>query len=333
MICCAHCDYKTNRHYNLKRHEISKHFDTIYNESEENVLNTDSTNINNDSTNMNRNSININHNSINMNKLSVNMNHDFKDEYCELTNTYNCKDCYKTFKNIYNLKNHKPVCKKIKNPLECSFCHHIYACTESLCKHKKTCKSKALIISEKDEENAKSIISNSIVNSTVNNNSNNTQNNYTVNIFPADIEAPFTLYTDHIDSTKLRKEIEVKNVKQCLALSLRLLMQNKDNLPVRKTNMRSKYSYVHLGGNKWSLRNDNEIYSLLSYHISHCFKIYLKNNNVVKLEKYYNYLSKIFEHIMYESLNEDEKDMVTKAKHFMNILILEAYKNNSKKEN
>lgn len=111
-------------------------------------------------------------------------------------------------------------------------------------------------------------------------------------------------------------------------MSLRLLMENKHNLPVRKKNMRCNYSYVHVGNDKWTMRNDTEVYALLSYHISKYFKIYLGKKNVVRLERYYKYLHSIFENIVYESSDEDAKDLVEKAKFIMDVVMMKAYENN-----
>jgi hypothetical protein len=84
-----------------------------------------------------------------------------------------CQNCLKNFKSSKGLKKHQTKCKGVSNPLECHYCHHIFATSQSKCKHLKICKIRG--VQELVEKNC---IINHNTNTQTNNN--NIQNIYNI---------------------------------------------------------------------------------------------------------------------------------------------------------
>jgi ribosomal protein S13 len=88
--------------------------------------------------------------------------------------TLTCQKCLKNFKSFKGLKQHQTKCKGVSNPLECHYCHHIFATQQSKFKHLKICQ-----IREIQELVEKNCIINHNTNTQTNNN--NIQNIYNIN--------------------------------------------------------------------------------------------------------------------------------------------------------
>jgi hypothetical protein len=319
---CLYCDYETIKAYNLKRHVNNKHFD------KEN-------NINNNISCIGKNV------TIPEEKVTIPEEKVTNEEEDQM---YKCDDCYKCFKHHKSLKNHKEVCKKILHPYKCTNCDKIYKCRQNLFVHRKKCTSKCLIVAtdipfestskqlvEIDINETKNIINNidHLDNQTNIQNQQNIQNNHheniTINIFPTDLHSDYNINTDHIDMKKLKNDIKNQTIGQAVSTSLRAVLQNRDNLPVIKKNLRTNYSYVHLGNDQWEMRKDKEVYGLISFHISRCIQVYLEGKNLVKMKQYFREASEALEFVASDQKDELEREYIQKAMRIMDVIHTTAY--------
>jgi len=169
MFCCMSCRYKSARKYNLKIHinnahnrdatdkeltreQISSNVEQISSNVEQISSKTEQISSEN-GTNIIQNGTNI----IQVTKK-----------------TLTCQKCLKNFKSFKGLKNHETKCKGVSNPLECHYCHRVFATAQSKFKHLKICQ-----IREIQELVEKNCIINHNTNTQTNNN--NIQNIYNIN--------------------------------------------------------------------------------------------------------------------------------------------------------
>ena len=133
----------------------------------------------------------------------------------------------------------------------------------------KKCKDK--IIEKKLENydmiihnNNKQIINNCIINNTIN----NTINNNIIVFDPINVNGT-TLKTDHINLDFISKLLKIKE-KDVLTLYTKKLFDNPDNRCIKKTNLRSMFSEIHIGQNQWDICYDIDIYPKFISEISNC---------------------------------------------------------------
>jgi hypothetical protein len=94
-------------------------------------------------------------------------------------NSLVCPKCSKNFKSFKGLKKHQNRCKGVSNPLECQYCHRVFATQQSKFKHLKVCKIKE--VQELVEKHCTTINNNT--NTQTNNN--NIQNIYNIYNYPS----------------------------------------------------------------------------------------------------------------------------------------------------
>ena len=119
ILKCEHCDYKTNRPYNLKRHMVTKH-------SAQNV------------------SIFTPKVSISAPKVSLfapNVSISAQNVSIERTHTKQCEKCLKVYKKRVNYINHISNCKGPNyDPLVCECCLKRFVFATSKYRHLKVCR-------------------------------------------------------------------------------------------------------------------------------------------------------------------------------------------------
>ena len=343
MLTCAHCSYTTNRTYNLNRHILTKHSCAstmpLQCNSMEQFINNMEQNIN-----IKEQNINIEEQYINIDNQNINIKKSVEEASEDGTETpgnkeYKCKTCYKYFGYLKTLKRHIAVCKKIQHPYECMNCHKLFSCSSSLCVHRKGCISTALIsVSAKNEpiSNQNNItahtidtLNNNIIQNQQNIENQNNQNienqNITINVFPSSFKSDFNIDTSHFDEASLKQKLKYQSIYEAVGTSLRLVLENRDNLPVKKKSIKSNYSYVHLGEDKWEMRKDKEIYGMISFHISRCIQVYLDGKNFDQLKKYYQEATEAFEFVATDNMVDLEREYVKKARRIMDVIFLAAY--------
>uniref|UniRef100_A0A6C0CUI0 C2H2-type domain-containing protein n=1 Tax=viral metagenome TaxID=1070528 RepID=A0A6C0CUI0_9ZZZZ len=350
MLTCAHCSYITSRTYNLNRHISSKHSSVsivpLHNDSNDiNTINYNqninieeqNTNIGEQNINMEEQNINMEEQNINMEEQNINIEKSVEEISDDGTETkgnkeYKCDMCYKYFSYLKTLKRHTAICKKIQHPYECMNCHKQFACSSSLCVHRKGCTSTALIttpsgtVPNNNNIHAHTIdtLNNNIIQNQQNIEQQNNQN-ITINVFPTSLHTDYSIDTSHIDEATLKKNIKHQSIYEAVGTSLRMVLENRDNLPVKKKSIKSNYSYVHLGEDRWEMRKDKEIYGMISFHISRCIQVYLDGKNLNQLKKYYQEATEALEFAATDNMADLEREYVQKAKRIMEVILLAAY--------
>ena len=294
-FCCEYCDYKSNKHYNILRHMIIKHIE--------------SENIN----------VNQNNQINNPNNQNVSPNNQQQNQ---------CEKCEKILSNQQNYKRHCKTCKGKINPLQCHICNEVFTTRSAKSKHQKNCKIK------KEEEQKASIqnieIQNNIQtqNNTTNNiTNNNITNNNTINIinFSNDLECEF------VETKQFQKKIKKllagnNNEITMIKYYNRELFAIKENQCIKKTNLRSSHSQVHIGDNKWIVKPDKEVYPQMVSSYANNFS----NLITKKQEENRNYHKRLGTKLDYlidnyingtdeeqKELNEQHKELQTDLKVFV----------------
>ena len=286
MFNCSLCKYKSNKKYNLTRHMVSKHKNEDY-----------------------KNVIVFNKNVMVDHKNVIVFNKNVMVDHKNVTNDNKCLKCNKILSSKQYLEKHLLICKGITNPLECHLCHKILANRSSKSAHLKICKE--VLIKEPLTELTNN--NNTIIN--INNNINNINNinngiinnNNTTNIIIFDPLKPYgtTLKTDHINLDFISKLLKIKE-KDALTLYTKKILDNPENRCIKKTNLRSIYSEIYIGDNKWDCCSDNDIYPKFISEISNCLGDLLLSKNLSR-----NVINKLIEFIDYMAedgyCNDDDK--------------------------
>jgi len=233
-----------------------------------------SVNINNNSVNNTINSVNNTIDSVNNTIDSVNntigsVNNTIGNKIKEVP--YKCLDCYRIFKNKYNLKNHNKCCKGIKTPHECQYCHKIYKQQQHKSRHEKRCQEEYNKMQEK--EHIGSQIINNTTNNTTNNITNNTMinNNLTINLvaFPKEKNRLVPFLSDHLDAKAIANMFGgPMMVMDCFKQYSEAIFQRPENNIIIKKNLRNAYSKVHIGDNNWEMFLDKEILPIITDSIT-----------------------------------------------------------------
>ena len=206
-----------------------------------------------------------------------------------------CLKCEYIFSSIKKLKIHIPKCKGIINPLQCPICCKVYNNTGNKSRHYKICKEKNLIaIANSNITSSESVTINNNSNNNNNNNSiignnNNIQNNVIINFNDDKLKFNLSDITDEL----LLKILQFNNfdIPELNHLNIlnnfsRFLLEKPENKCVKKTNLRSSVSAVHVGDNKWEYRQDADVYPKLNKNISENFYDILCNSNEkIKMKK------------------------------------------------
>ena len=223
---------------------------------------------------------------------------------------HECHQCGKNFKRNCNLTKHMKSCKGVHS-LQCHICLKEFTDRRTKYRHLQECtKDHATVI-------------NNIINNT-NNNINNTDNskhvtnNITIIAFRPEDTHHIKLLTDHITKETLKAMLEIPKEKDMLADYTRQLMENPSNQCVKKTNMRSSHSSVHVGNNKWETRHDKEVYPKLVSDVASCFGDFITGKRAdVKMNR--STYSRLVEFMDYMSENgycaDEEKEKDVRACH------------------
>ena len=195
-------------------------------------------------------------------------------DFCKKTqeniilDTNQCDVCNKKYSNKYKLTAHKTHCNGNTNPLKCIYCFKLFKNRSNKYEHLKICKDKlekestTLTVANNDIIQTAEIINN---NNTINNNTiNNTINNNII-VFDPD---KMKLLHDHISKNDIMQYLRSADFSTVLTDYSKALLGRDENQCIRKTNMKSASSSVHVGENKWELQTDKELYPKLMSNIA-----------------------------------------------------------------
>ena len=232
-----------------------------------------------------------------------------QDHNVELT----CEKCSKSLANKYSLKTHLKTCTGPKeDTVACPHCCKVFAYRWGKYRHVKICQKKPANTS--DDGLVTQMVNNGTINNTTNN---NTTNNNTINIVvfnPDDI--PFL--TDHMDEL-LPMLLDTNNKEAFLQQYSRLLLERDENKCVKKTNLRSSHSQVHVGNNDWETRSDSTVYPGLMCNIaSTCSDKVGAHRNDRKFKELDKYIGCMCDNGYCNSTESEEKHMKKEFEKNMN---------------
>ena len=265
---CKYCKYTSNRNFNLKQHEINKHYKEIL--KNENTISNEKNTISNE-----KNTISNEKNTISHEKNTI------SNEKKELF----CKKCNKIYKTKKSLIEHEEKCKGI-NSLTCPTCMISFTTSGNKSRHIKrnNCKPKSIInaINNNTTNNNINNITNNNCNNTINN---NITNNYYINNYGSE---RVDYLTDDVVFNIIIKDDSVKN--------LVIIKHFNKDFP---ENNNIKYDdnlniYLIKENNEWNKANSSFIYDKLIFDTSNYLLslFYYKGkelDNFIKNEEIYNY--------------------------------------------
>jgi len=293
---CSLCEYKSNKKFNLNRHMVAKH-------NKENIITYCSNPI-----------IDCSNPIIDCSNPIIDCSNPIIDCSKHIIDN-KCIKCNKILSSKRNLEKHLLICKGVSNPLECHLCHKILANSSSKSRHLKICKVKlSLIDDEKPSIPINSIINNNITNNITNNidNSINTSNITNIIVFNPNNPNGKSLKTDHINLEFINKLIKIKEEEDAFSLYTKKILDNPENRCIKKTNLRSTFSEIHVGDNKWNSYYDSDIYPKFISEISNCLCELLVDKISTK-----KIINKLIEFLDYMSdngycNNDDIKNIINK---------------------
>ena len=283
---CGHCDYKSTRPYNLKRHMVTKHVHINVDNSHINV-DTLHTNVDNSHINVDRLHTNVDRVHTNVDSLHTNVDN----------RKFTCNKCNKTFKYKWFLDRHTTSCLTKIDAKTCEYCNRVFSDRSARHRHHKICKvriekdSMALVVNHVTPESS---IPSAVINShntttttNVQNQINNNNNNNTVInlvVYNSNPNETMSFNHDHIDPKKLKKflvpgdKVLPERLTDVVREWTQQLFANDNNKCVKKTNIRASHSQVHVGNNTWESRLDKELYPHLMNNIANDFSFFFNDN-------------------------------------------------------
>ena len=295
IFSCDHCDYTSKWKCNTLRHMVRNHIASKAIQTTANVCPT---------------TANVCPTTANVCPTTTNV--------CPtIIDTKQCTNCQKIFKRRQNLLLHLPRCKGTNNKLQCEYCNTIFTKRCSKSKHLRICKAKQeidsnslSIIPETNILDINPLQNNEVKQVTQNANIiNNTTNNNTIIqqivVFdPKNME----LLNDHITKKELQKMVINTDFSTVLTDYSTALLSRKENQCVRKTNLNSCSSAIHVGDNKWEFQTDKVIYPKLLTRIAYNFSDMKESFKIKVYEQLDTFIDDVASEA--EDCHTDEKDEI-----------------------
>ena len=278
---CVHCDYKSNRPYNLTRHTVTKH---------------------------GHKNDNICHKNDNLGHKNDNLGH--KNDNLAACDTLSCDKCTKMFKKKWFLDRHIISCSTKIDARTCEYCSKQFSHRVAKYRHSKICKvrieDELQVLVPTPTENAVTVVNNNVNIQNISGNIQNVQNqtnNTVINlvVYNSNPNEAMQFNHNHIDPKKLKKfliagdNVQPERLTSVVREWTQQLLSNNDNKCVKKTNIRSAHSSVHVGNNNWETRLDKEVYPHLMNNIANDFSDFFndnyRNNMYKALEAFIEYMA------------------------------------------
>jgi len=302
---CEICDSVFYKPYNLRRHMINIHGYTEdeikYKLSSNNHINSSNNHINSSNSHIISSNSHIISSNINTTNQSV--------------KAFECSKCKKTLYAQWYLVKHMEKCQGIKDKFSCQYCNKLFSHEKSRFKHYKICiakkeiNSKALIIPEPVLQNVPIITNNIDTQNNINTNINTQNNNQNIILVynPENME----FIKDHIgeEAVEYIKGLYPKVDRRIVMDYSKRILNLPENQCIKKDDLKSGHSKVHIGDNEWEKITDNSIYPKLACTMANNMSDYLytKRNNLRK-----ETFDKIISFVDYMSdegyINTEDKD-------------------------
>ena len=233
---CSKCNYTTTRLFNLERHTHTRH------KSE--TLQTTESSLKNQPTSLKTQ----------------------PETLKNQPNTLNlsCEQCNRTFTRKDNLTTHMKSCNGIPKGC-CEKCKQYFDNNNILCKHRKQCDGtvKTLVTNQQPVVNNISITYNIVDNST---------NTNTVNVlplpFPDEDDGSFDFVTQGITQSIMKHCVTASRAEVGFNRFMGAILDHTENKMVRKSNPNINYSKIHTGNNEWILAPDEDVFPLMTHHMT-----------------------------------------------------------------
>ena len=260
---CPICEYTTLIKCNFLRHQKRKRSCKS--------IKTQSANVNLESANVNLESANVNLESANVNLESANVN-------------LQCEDCKKVFKKLYNLNQHRPICKGIQDSKTCPHCLKTFSCRQAKSKHvlKGKCTAVVKVNPTNDSANTPStsntIVNNNTNNTNCNNNINNSHNTTTTNntiVLNAFGKENLEYIINNMDFMKSCLMDKEYGVIKCFK-ELHYNDDKPENQNIKKKTRKDDFVDV-FDGKRWNIRMMDYVYSIVMNNIESVFTEFMDN--------------------------------------------------------
>jgi len=246
-------------------------------------------------------------NVVNCHKNVVNYHKNVVNEDNQVAAPLSCTKCNKSFKSKWCMDRHTKSCSNKHGPNVCEYCNKCLSDRFSKYKHNKICKVRI----DKDYQALVPVttaptvaaLATTINNIETLNNIQHQTNNTVINlvVYNPDPSESIQFNHSHIDPKKLQKlfvkgdDVEPEKLTNIVREWTQQLLLNDDNKCVKKTNMRSSHSKVHVGNNNWESRLDKDVYPHLMNNIANDFSDFFNDNyrrNTYKaIEEFIDYMA------------------------------------------
>lgn len=192
-----------------------------------------------------------------------------------------CLKCNKMFVKKQNVKAHASKCKGVSNSLECHICHKVFTDRSNKAKHVKMCIAAAQARDQPSSSTTNiaetiNIHNGDVNNTTINNIVHNHQHVALIAFEDGSDSIPFN--TSGIDNRVLREAMLSDDAAIPCVSFTRMVSSKPENQIVRKTNLRSTYSQVHVGNGIWQTRSDSLVYPRLTSELGNLMGDYFNAN-------------------------------------------------------
>ena len=301
-FCCALCNYKTKRKFDLKRHHNALHIKNALKENDKiNVIKN------------NNNVIQNNNNVIqNNNNVIQNCNNVIQNE----KKVFNCKICYKEYKTKKLFIKHEEKCIGLNN-LTCPKCMKTFSNRQNKYKHIKrnNCKAKSIIHATKPDIMINCNNTTNNINNTINN---NITNNTIINNYGSE-RTDYITFDDMIKiirlgfNTTIPKYIELKHFNKDFPENHNIKYEKNNNCYVKK-NGEWKITNIDYLSKKLLNTNYHEI-NQFYYDKKEKIEENIQNIEIIDIiYKRLNYLDLQVNKKMYKDIRYEIKDMIRTTK-------------------
>ncbi|MFZ9377068.1 MAG: hypothetical protein ACO25K_08085, partial [Candidatus Fonsibacter ubiquis] len=217
-------------------------------------------------------------------------------------------------------------CKGLKDPLSCEYCHSIFSHEKSrfahykICKTKKEIDSKALVtVSSTPSNQTATTISNQAADTINNINTQNniqTQNNQNIIVVYNPSGTEFTKeHINHDAFIQRLLQMVQPNADRNMVLDYgRQIFTNPVNQCIKKEDLKSGHSEVHVGDNKWEMKLDKALYPKLASDLANNLSevVYTNRNNIPKrwFDKIVNFLDYMADDGYINTDNKEDKKRI-----------------------
>ena len=293
---CKICDYTFAKPFNLRRHLLRIHG---YEDEEQITQNSSKITQNSSNTTQNSSSIAQNSSNVTHNSSNIELDTSFLSKCI-----YECEKCNKVFSRKWSMQRHMDKCMGQVDLLSCEYCDKLFSHEKSRFKHYKICekkkeaeenpeafrKGKELILTDGNVGKLKTVLENvtpptvssiETQNNNIHMNTIDTQNNIQTqnnqNIIlvynPENIE----FIRDHIGDEAMNyiKRMYPSVDKRMVMDYSKRLFDLPQNQCIRKQDLKSGHSDVHVGENIWEKVSDKVLYPQLACNVANNMSDYL----------------------------------------------------------